>query len=403
MSENDAPNRFDLVVIGAGVFGLSAAVAAVQRGLSVALIEKRETGAGASGGFLGTLMPHFPARWTPVKEFQFQALRSLEPLVRQLEAETGLSAGYARIGRIIPLTTENKRAHALQRVETSKIHWRSDQTGYTYQIHEADEAAGRFGWPDLISAHSAAYGFTFDNVAARIAPKSWLNVMEKWLRARGAHVFHGCEFKSFDERTGDVRLTGKPFTLLADKALLCAGYEGYADIAALTGCDIGAGVKGHAVRFKPEKPALPNLPVLYSDGIYVVSHDDGSLAVGSTSEHEWADVKVDEEAIKSLTRAAKELCPLLHDAQIVEKWAGVRPKCSKRDPIAGLLPGYKKTYVMTGGYKISFGVAHTLANALLSEINGASHTTEMSASSMNDLPPIPDSFRPEWHFAGKAA
>ncbi|MFC6655714.1 FAD-dependent oxidoreductase [Roseibium salinum] len=56
---------FDLAVAGAGIFGLSVAHAAIKAGLRVAVLEKDRVGAGSSGGLLGALMPHMPARWNP--------------------------------------------------------------------------------------------------------------------------------------------------------------------------------------------------------------------------------------------------------------------------------------------------------------------------------------------------
>ena len=53
----------DLLIAGAGVAGLWLAVKAARAGLSVTLVERGNPGGGASGGFLGALMPHSPERW----------------------------------------------------------------------------------------------------------------------------------------------------------------------------------------------------------------------------------------------------------------------------------------------------------------------------------------------------
>src|SRR5918997_2354626 len=50
-------SSYDLVVVGAGVIGLSCAWRAAQAGLSVAVVEREEPGAGASGVAAGMLAP----------------------------------------------------------------------------------------------------------------------------------------------------------------------------------------------------------------------------------------------------------------------------------------------------------------------------------------------------------
>src|SRR4051794_28356738 len=50
-----AARTFDVLVIGGGIYGLTIAYDAAQRGLSVALIERRDFGAGASFNHLRTI------------------------------------------------------------------------------------------------------------------------------------------------------------------------------------------------------------------------------------------------------------------------------------------------------------------------------------------------------------
>src|SRR5690348_11403054 len=49
--------RFDAVVVGGGIIGLAAALRAQQRGLSVCVLERAESGCGASRAAAGVLAP----------------------------------------------------------------------------------------------------------------------------------------------------------------------------------------------------------------------------------------------------------------------------------------------------------------------------------------------------------
>ncbi len=93
--QSDIPSSADLLVIGGGIMGLWAAVKAARAGLSVTLLEEARVASGASGGLLGALMPHMPDRWSEKKQFQFDALLSLEDEVLQLRMRQAYPAAIA--------------------------------------------------------------------------------------------------------------------------------------------------------------------------------------------------------------------------------------------------------------------------------------------------------------------
>src|SRR3954454_16647504 len=68
-------NKTDVVVLGAGIVGVSAAFAARQRGLSVVLVDRREPGRETSYGNAGILSSgsitplNNPALWTALPKY----------------------------------------------------------------------------------------------------------------------------------------------------------------------------------------------------------------------------------------------------------------------------------------------------------------------------------------------
>ena len=69
---------YDVIIIGAGIFGLSCAYACAGRNLSVLVVDAKKIGFGASGGILGAMAPYTPDQWHAKKEYQFQALSTAE-------------------------------------------------------------------------------------------------------------------------------------------------------------------------------------------------------------------------------------------------------------------------------------------------------------------------------------
>ena len=59
---------------------------------------------------------------------------------------------------------------------------------------------------------------------------------------------------------------------------------------------------------------------------------------------------------------------IISDAEVAERWANLRMQPKGRDPLLGRVPGHKGLYVATGGFKISFGIAHRMAQCVLAQI-----------------------------------
>ncbi|MEL6318440.1 MAG: FAD-dependent oxidoreductase [Pseudomonadota bacterium] len=387
----------DLAVIGAGVFGLWTAKRAVEAGLSVAVIEARAVGAGASGGVLGALMPHAPDRWNAKKQFQLDALAALEPAARALEAETGRATGYGRVGRWAPIRTPGFHAQALRRAEGAARLWRAGGRAFR-AAPEAPPAGAGAAWLD---PEAAPLGVLADDLSARLDPRATLAALAAWLRPR-ARLIEGARVSGLSGR-GLALEGGGPDAALgpAGAVALAAGHEGFALAARWFGRPIGGGVKGQAAVFAPaaasaSASADPQAarPLIYEDGVYVVPHADGRVAVGSTTVREWrgAPDAPDLDDVGFLERA-QALCPALRGRAPDAWWAGVRPRSRWRDPLIGRAPeaaapaGAPPIHLAMGGYKIGFGVAHRAAEALVAEMIGV------------DGPALPEAFRADLRLA----
>ena len=93
----------DITVMGAGIFGLSIAWSCQSLGAKVRVIDPGGPGAGASGGIVGALAPHVPENWNTKKSFQFESLMMAETFWTEVSQVSGVSPGYARLGRLQPI------------------------------------------------------------------------------------------------------------------------------------------------------------------------------------------------------------------------------------------------------------------------------------------------------------
>lgn len=320
----------DVTVRGAGILGLSVAWACARRGARVRVIELADIGAGSSGGLVGALSPHVPEAWNAKKAFQLDSLLMAGDWWAAVEAASGLSAGYARSGRLQPLADAAAVAMALRRSGTAQDLWQGRADWRVVPVTGAAwEPVSPTGW--LVE----------DTLSARIAPRQALSALVGGVRALGGEVVIGAA----DEAGAVVHATG---------------VAGLADLSAALGRKVGTGVKGQALLLRFEAREAPQL---FVDGLHIVPHGDGTVAIGSTSETVWTTPGPDDKCADLLARAVAAV-PVLRGAEVVERWAGLRPRAASRAPVAGAWPGRAGHFVLNGGFKIGFGMAPNLAEVM---------------------------------------
>ncbi|MFN4155562.1 MAG: NAD(P)/FAD-dependent oxidoreductase [Paracoccaceae bacterium] len=337
--------RPDLTVRGGGIFGLSIAWEAARRGARVRLIERDRIGAGSSGGLVGALAPHVPENWNEKKAFQLESLLMAEPFWAGVTAASGLATGYARLGRLQPLETAEAAARARERGLEAETLW---QGRARWQVVPATAAAWAPATPTGLLIH--------DSLSARLHPRLAATALVAAIRARGGEVV-----------IGGSEATSGPVIWATGHAGLLALNE---DLAR----PVGAGVKGQALLLAYDASDLPQLQV---DGLHIVPHADGTVAIGSTSENQWEDpVSVDAQCDALLARAIAAV-PALHAAPVLDRWAGIRPRARSRAPMLGPWPGRAAEYVANGGFKIGFGMAPKVAQVMVDLVlGGVDHVPE---------------------------
>ncbi len=342
---------YDVAVIGAGVLGLWLARFLDQAGARVVVLERGQVAEGASGGLLGALQPHMPSGWNAKKQFQLEALEALPQLAAELATETGIDIGYRRCGRISPIRKPGFLRQTEAHVRQHGHVWRQAR----YRLAAADAFAH---WLD---PDSAPLGLAHETLSARLNPRAYCRALQASL-SRRVQVLQGTRFLSFDANRGNVRLAGAAVSeLRAGQLVLAAGVDSFALLAPWLGAEIGAGVAGHVAVLAAGAAVPDDVPMIYDDGTYIVPRGAGRVAVGSGCD--TADLA------RKVARA-RALCPVLRKAPVVATWSARRPRCHAKDPLVGQVPG-QPVFVATGGYKITLGIAHHMARALVGRMAGA--------------------------------
>ncbi|WP_151718282.1 NAD(P)/FAD-dependent oxidoreductase [Gemmobacter serpentinus] len=320
----------DVTVRGGGIFGLSCAWALAQRGAKVRLIEVTQIGAGSSGGLVGALSPHMPEQWNAKKQFQLDSLLMAEAFWAEVGAVSGLPTGYGRVGRLQPLPDAGAVDRARARAASAADLWRGQAE---WRVIPATGAGWEPTSPTGLLIH--------DTLSARLHPRQAAAALVAALRAKSAEVV-----------IGDAPDTGL--------VLHATGAAGLAALSADLGCHVGGGLKGQALALRF---SAPDAPQLYVDGLHIVPHQDGTVAIGSTSERDVTDLATDHQLDDLHARACTAL-PCLRDAPVIDRWAGLRPRARSRAPMLGAWPGRPGQFIANGGFKIGFGMAPKVAQCM---------------------------------------
>lgn len=322
--------RVDVTVRGAGIFGLSIAWACARRGARVRVIDTVGIGAGASGGIVGAMAPHVPEAWNDKKQFQLESLLMAEGWWAAVGAASGMPTGYLRSGRVQPLADARAVEVARGRAAGAAALWGEAAVWRVVPVTGAAwEPVSPSGW------------VVEDTLSARITPRMGLAALVAGVRALGGEV-----------GVGDVADEGA--------VVHATGVAGLAALSAFAGRHLGGAVKGQALALRAD---VAGLPQVFVDGLHIVPHADGTVAVGSTSESQWADMGTDA-ALDGLLERAVAAVPMLGGVPVVERWAGLRPRAVSRAPMLGAWPGRAGQFVANGGFKIGFGMAPKVAEVM---------------------------------------
>ena len=355
-----------VIVVGAGIWGLACAYACARRGDHVTVYDAGRVGDGASGGIVGALAPHVPDQWNPKKQFQFEALETAGAFWAEVDALSGMASGYGRIGRLQPLLSEKAVELAKARAMSAVDLWHGR---YHWQLEDR---------PETMSESSAPFGVVHDTLSGRINPAAATTALAAACRAKGVKVLESHAVVELANNS----ITGPWGTATADAVIVSAGVAGFDLIAPQTPLHPGTGVKGQAALLDLD---MGDHPQIYADGVYIIPHANGSVAVGSTSENTWEADGTDDK-LDTVIAKARAICPLLADAAVKVRWSGIRPKARRRDPMLGPVPNLRGVHAALGAFKIGFGLSHKIGDVVAAQIHG-------------DPVEIPESFTLDWHMA----
>jgi glycine oxidase len=330
-----AYGRRDVVIIGAGVIGLVTAWRALQRGLTVTLVDP-EPGSKASHVAAGMLAPVSEITYgeEPMLRLGLASLDRYPAFVAELEEATGQDTGYRADGLLHVAFDGGDLASLddLRRFQESLGVRAEALTGRECRTLEpmlAPSVHGGLLAPDDGSIDprrlTAALLTAVDRAGGELVRLRATGVIVERDTAVGVRLADG----------GEIR---------ADRVVLAAG-PWIGDLGGLPPDIVPPvrPVKGQVLRLKTTVPFLTRATwgLVRGSSIYLVPRANGEIVVGATQEELGYDTRITAGGIWELLRDAREVLPGITELEFTEVNASLRPASPDDAPILGpaALPG----------------------------------------------------------------
>ena len=342
-----------VVVVGAGVIGLSCAWQLARRGAGVTVFEKGRRGSGASGAALGALWPPAARHEGTLQKLHRESLWQFQEFVRQVQDASGLRISYLRQGKLELLASPRAVAQAEAETVAANASWPPLEDGRPVM----EVLTRRQALALAPQVQTREYGATLCRRTAQVDMAELLAGLTQACQRAGVEIYEATAVERLALQPGQVAgvyVHGelKP----ASAVLLCAGVETGGLGGTVSALAPIKPIKGQALLLRSQAPLLDQ--IVKSGKIFVVPWPDGRLLVGSTTEPQAGfDLANTAEGVAWLLQGAAEICPKLKATKLERIWAGLRPAGPGKRPIMGIFPGVPNLYICGGHYKTGVGMA----------------------------------------------
>ena len=411
------PPHDDVLIIGGGAIGLATALALLDAGRGVRILEAGAVGGGASHGNCGTITPsHAPPLAAP--GVVAQALRWMftpdAPLYLKPRVDPALWHWLLRFAvRCNPRDwrqSTQARAALLNDARARLADWVSrydlqcefEEEGLDYVFRDprkfqqyVDEsvvlktfgiATQVFGGTDyereepaMLPGVAGAIRFPGD---ARLRPDRYVAELARVVRERGGVIEEQCRVDRLEPTSDDVRLATSQGERKGGDAVIALGAWTPAFARRLgIRAPIQPG-KGYSITYS--RPArVPRHPMVLKDRSVCVTVWDSGFRLGSTMEFSGHDDTLNATRLAALERGAREFLREPVGAEVHERWCGWRPMTWDDLPLLGRAPGQRKVWIAAG---------HGMLGISMSTATG-----QLMADLMTGRPPAfdPSPYRPE--------
>ena len=319
------PHTADIVIIGGGVMGASAAYHLAQRGVKNVVLLEKETnfGTGATGRCAGGVRYQFST------EINVQLSMQSLPMIERFKAEIGQDVNYHKYGYLLVATNEK---------DEQEFKWNvamQNRLGVQTEFLSGDEVRRRL---PLMRFDDAIAG-TFNPQDGTVDPNSIVMGYVNAAQKMGVTALTGAEVMGITVSGGEVRSVKTSLGEVDARVVLNAAGPWSGLIAQMAGIQIPiTPLRRQMFTTNPLKEVPEDFPFVIDFAKSLYFHREGEgLLIGMSNQNEKPgfDQNVDEDFELVNLEAAIERMPLIEKASRASHWAGLYEVTPDAHPIYG--------------------------------------------------------------------